>query len=203
MPGLVKLGTTAVGSTYLNGTVLSGGLTVTVPANTPLGTYPVSVSKSDDTGTITAQGTFGVTAAVAGGGVTLSAPLGTGGPTSFPNQIYSTFDSGFSRSYDWGLSAGNHRVSIAYDGSPGTQNLMLEIGRGTNNAIAALDSGLLSFGRCGLPGNTAGGPTCASLGINFNSTAGTVTFTNVPMTYTRGGTGSAGTLTGTLNFAPF
>jgi hypothetical protein len=51
--------------------------------------------------------------------------------------------------------------------------------------------------------NASGFPLCSSLGIVFNKTAGTISFTNTPMAAAGGSITTLYTISGSLTFPPF
>ena len=93
-------------------------------------------------------------------------------------------------------SSGNVSLTLIYTNLVNTLNIRVQ---STGGFLGDAGTTSANGGNCSL---ATGGtyPTCSSLGIAFDPSAGTVTFNNTPITYsTAGGPAS---ISGTLNFVP-
>jgi len=202
---IVKVGTTTVTTPLtFNGQT---SLSFAVPAGLVAGAYKITIGGA--TGTPITVGTFTVTAAGGGTGVTgLTFSPAFNGTSSFANSapmvvgsilLYSqnSFQQQFSVTYfpQSGSTPESLVITTTSTSSSSTQAALVNQVTTANNMTNA----------CTLTAHALL-PACSNSGIAFNRTTGNISFTNTPMAINTGSTApqpTAFTVNGTLSFTPF
>jgi hypothetical protein len=199
---------------FVEGTIsakTATGITTAVPTTLAAGNYTVSVvftgGESAAAGAFTVP-TVGGPSPSAGSGVTLT-PDFNGMATFADRAATATSYEAGQTSLAWRDAPTYRSIVLTYDSATKAGNTtggeLIYFQVANFSQSISFNTGVYGALQCAQGATSGSNPTCASLGLVFNKTAGTVTFTNTPLTAAvlSSGATTERTMSGTLTFTPF